>query len=365
MTDFKIALLGYGTAGAVFHAPLIAATPGLALAAIVTRSQAEAAHAAYPEAAIIDSAESLWARADAFDAVVIATPNATHVSLAHAAIEAGLAVIIDKPMAAHVAEADELIAAARAAGVSLTVFHNRRWDSDFLTVADLIGRDALGEIRRFESRFERWRPEAKPGWKRNTDRAAAGGILFDLGSHLIDQALALFGPVANVAAEVIPRYDATGVDDDTFVALEHTGGVRSHLWMSSVAPLPAPRLRVIGARAGYEKYGMDPQEDALRAGYSPTGTNWGHDPIDGRLGAGEAITAHATCDGDYGAFYRGVRDALAGRAPMPVAPEAAREVLRVIEAARIAHAERRVVQLGPVAVSCESAPSAVLRQDEA
>ena len=365
MTDFKIALLGYGTAGAVFHAPLIAATPGLALAAIVTRSQAEAAHAAYPEAAIIDSAESLWARADAFDAVVIATPNATHVSLAHAAIEAGLAVIIDKPMAAHVAEADELIAAARAAGVSLTVFHNRRWDSDFLTVADLIGRDALGEIRRFESRFERWRPEAKPGWKRNTDRAAAGGILFDLGSHLIDQALALFGPVANVAAEVIPRYDATGVDDDTFVALAHTGGVRSHLWMSSVAPLPAPRLRVIGARAGYEKYGMDPQEDALRAGYSPTGTNWGHDPIDGRVGAGEAITAHATCDGDYGAFYRGVRDALAGRAPMPVAPEAAREVLRVIQAARIAHTERRVVQLGPVAVSCESAPSAVLRQDEA
>ncbi len=364
MTDFKIALLGYGTAGAVFHAPLIAATPGLALAAIVTRSQAGAAHAAYPEAAIIDSAESLWARADGFDAVVIATPNATHGSLAHAAIDAGLAVIIDKPMAAHVAEADDLMAAARAAGVALTVFHNRRWDSDFLTVADLIDRGLLGDVRRFESRFERWRPEAKPGWKRDTDRAAAGGILFDLGSHLIDQALALFGPVANVTAELLPRYDATGVDDDTFVALEHTGGVRSHLWMSSVAPLPAPRLRVIGARAGYEKYGMDPQEDALRAGYSPA-ADWGHDPIDGRLGAGDAITAHATCDGDYGAFYRGVRDALAGRAPMPVAPEAAREVLRVIEAARIAHAERRVVQLGPVAVSCESAPSAVLRQDEA
>ncbi|MBH03867.1 MAG: oxidoreductase [Xanthomonadales bacterium] len=351
MTDFRIALIGYGTAGAIFHAPLIAATPGLALAAIVTRRQAEAARAAYPEAAILESAESLWARADAFDAVVIATPNATHVSLAHAAIEAGLAVIIDKPMAAHVAEADALMAAARRADVALTVFHNRRWDSDFLTVADLIARDALGDIRRFESRFERWRPEAKPGWKRDTDRAAAGGILFDLGSHLIDQTLALFGPVANVAAEVIPRYDADGVDDDTFVALEHTGGVRSHLWMSSVAPLPAPRLRVIGARAGYEKYGMDPQEDVLRAGGSPTAADWGHDPIDGRLGAGEAIIPHATMPGDYGAFYRGVRDALAGRAPMPVAPETAREVLRIIEAARTSHAERRVVELGRAVTS--------------
>ena len=345
MADFKIALVGYGTAGAVFHAPLIAATPGLALAAIVTRSQAASARAAYPDAEIIDTADAIWSRAGDFDAVVIATPNATHVPLAHAAIAAGLAVIIDKPMAAHVAEADGLIDAARAAGVALTVFHNRRWDSDFLTVADLISREALGPVRRFESRFERWRPEAKAGWKRDTDPSAAGGIAFDLGSHLIDQALELFGPAANVAAELIARYDAEGVDDDAFIALEHISGVRSHLWMSSVAPLPAPRMRVIGARAGYEKYGMDPQEDALRAGDSPTAADWGHDPVDGRLGAGETIRSHATQPGDYGAFYRGVRDALAGRAPMPVAPEAAREVLRVIEAARIAHTERRVVEL--------------------
>ena len=348
MTEvFRIALIGYGTAGAVFHAPLIAATPGLQLAAVVTSSaeRAKAIGQRYPEAAVLDSPEALWARAEDVDAVVIASPNATHARLARAAIAAGLAVVVDKPMAATPDDADTLIAEARAAGVGLTVFHNRRWDSDFLSLADLIADDALGPVRRFESRFERWRPEAKPGWKRDTAADAAGGILFDLGSHLIDQARMLFGPVARVYAELEARYEAGGVDDDSFVALEHRNGVRSHLWMSSVAPLAAPRLRALGTRAGYEKYGMDPQEDALRAGGSPAEPGWGHDPVAGQIGAGDDRVSHTTRAGDYGAFYRGVREALAGRAAMPVAAEDARAVLAVIEAAQRSHAERRVVEL--------------------
>ena len=344
---FRIALIGYGTAGAVFHAPLIAATPGLVLAAVVTSSaeRAEAIGQRYPDATVIASPEALWAQAADFDAVVIASPNATHAPLARAAIAAGLAVIIDKPMAATTADADRLIAEARAAGVGLTVFHNRRWDSDFLSLAALMADDALGDIRRFESRFERWRPEAKPGWKRDTGADAGGGILFDLGSHLIDQARVLFGPVARVYAELEARYEAGGVDDDSFVALEHASGVRSHLWMSSVAPLAAPRLRALGRRAGYEKYGMDPQEEALRAGHSPAEPDWGHDPVAGQIAAGDDVTPHTTTPGDYGAFYRGVREALAGAAPMPVAAEDARAVLAIIEAAQRSHAERHVVQL--------------------
>ncbi|HET7313574.1 Gfo/Idh/MocA family oxidoreductase [Salinisphaera sp.] len=345
----RVAVIGYGTAGRVFHAPLIHATPDLELTAIVTGNAERAAEIArrYPRVEVIGDTETLWSRAGEFDAVVVASPNGWHAEHARTAIAAGLAVVVDKPLATSAGEADGLIATAHARKVALTVFQNRRWDADFLTLSALIDAGRLGRVRRFESRFERWRPEPKPGWKRNADPEAAGGILFDLGSHLIDQALALFGPAHEVYAELDAGYTDSAVDDDSFVAVSHASGVRSHLWMSSVAPDPGPRFRVLGDKAGFVKFGLDPQEDRLREGAVPTGEDWGAEAEKawGRLAAGDHVETIPSRAGNYPAFYRRFAAALRGDAPLPVDARDAVAGLRVIEAARAASAERRVISL--------------------
>jgi scyllo-inositol 2-dehydrogenase (NADP+) len=201
-------------------------------------------------------------------------------------------------------------------------------------------------VHRFESRFERWRPAPKPGWRELADPEEAGGILYDLGSHLIDQALSLFGPARRVYAELERRRDGAAVDDDAFVALSHHSGVRSHLWMSAVAAQPGPRLRVLGSRGAYVKWGMDVQEEALRGGARP-GAGWGEEPEPrwGTLGADEDVRPVPTEPGDYPAFYRGVAAALREGAPPPVDPADAVAALEVIEAARRSAAEGRVEEL--------------------
>ena len=334
----RVGLIGFGLAGASFHAPLIAATPGLRIGAIVTsdagrRSQAGRAH---PDAELLDSAADLWDRADALDLVVIATPNASHAPLAEAALSRNLPTVVDKPLATSAAEARALLDAARQRGTLLTVFQNRRWDGDFLTLGRLIAEGALGRVHRFESRFERWRPEPKPGWRESGTPEDAGGILFDLGSHLIDQALVLFGPVAHVCAEVDRRRPGVRVEDDVFVALEHVSGVYSHLWMSALAALPGPRLRVLGDRGGYVKQGLDVQEAVLRAGGSPTDAGYGVEPTEqwGRLGTPESSRPVPTERGDWTAFYAGVVAAMREGAPVPVQPEDALAVLDIIERCR-------------------------------
>ena len=279
------------------------------------------------------------------DLVVLATPNRTHVPLTLAAFDAGLAVVVDKPLAPTADEGRHLIAKAEQRGLLLTVFHNRRWDGDFLTLRRLLREDALGDVLRFESRFERWRPVPKPGWRQQAAPEEAGGLLFDLGAHLIDQALVLFGPVDTVYAELDARRGA--VDDDVFVALTHASGVRSHLWMSAVAADLGPRMRVLGRRAAYTKYGLDVQEDRLRAGATPDQPGFSEEPKDqwGRLQSGDEATSVATEPGDYAAFYAGVRDALRHGAPPPVDPADAVRGLAVIEAARRSSETRRVVLL--------------------
>ena len=202
--EFRVGLIGYGLAGAVFHAPLISATPGLSLTAIVTANEARRAQAArdHPQARLLPDADSLWRSASELDLVVVASPNRTHAPLALAAVGAGLAVVVDKPLAATTGDARRLIDAARDRGTLLTVFQNRRWDGDFLTLRRLLAEGSLGAVMRFESRFERWRPTVKAGWRMLGAPEDAGGLLFDLGSHLIDQALVLFGPVTHVYAEL-------------------------------------------------------------------------------------------------------------------------------------------------------------------
>ncbi|MEV6010421.1 Gfo/Idh/MocA family oxidoreductase [Streptomyces sp. NPDC051976] len=338
-TPLRVGLVGYGPAGSFFHAPLIAATEGLVLDTIVTsdperRAQARAEH---PEVSFAASADELWSRAAGLDLVVLASPNRTHVPLAKAALRAGLPVVVDKPLAGTAAEARELAALAEREGLLLTVFQNRRWDSDFLTLRALLDKGALGEVRRFESRFERWRPQLKGGWRESGDPADVGGLLYDLGSHLVDQALTLFGPVSRVYAEVDVRRPGAAADDDAFVALTHAGGVRSHLWMSATTPRLGPRFRVLGSTGGYVTYGLDPQEGALREGLRPVpGSTWGVEPESdwGTLGTDENAAPVPSVPGDYPAFYAAVAAALRdGTAPPVTAVEAA-AALDVLEAAR-------------------------------
>lgn len=354
MAELRAGIIGYGLAGAVFHAPLIASTPGMRVAAIVTGDAERQAHAHrdFPGAAVYTTAQELLADPSALDLVVIAAPNRTHVPLGLAALDAGLPVVVDKPLAPSVAAGEELLAAAERAGMLLTVFQNRRWDNDFLTARHLIAADLLGPIVRFESRYERFRPAPKPGaWREQADPEEAGGLLFDLGAHLIDQALLLFGPPVSVYAEVDVRRPGALVDDDVFVALRFAGGAAAHLWMSMLPRLLGPRLRVVGPRGVYEKHGMDPQEDALRRGERPGGAEWGREA---RAGWGRLVTeagaaafdGHVeTLPGSYETFYAALRDALTSGGPPPVDPRDALAVLRVIAAARESARTGALVQL--------------------
>jgi predicted dehydrogenase len=280
------------------------------------------------------------------DLVVVASPNRTHVPLARAALRAGLAVVIDKPMAATAAEGREVSDEARERGLLLSVYQNRRWDGDFLTLRRLMAEGALGDVFRFESRFERWRPTPKGGWREDPDPAEAGGTLFDLGPHLVDQALVLFGPVTHVYAEVSVRRPGVRVDDDAFVALTHASGVRSHLHLSATAAEHGTRMRVLGTRAAYVKRGMDVQEAAMKAGERP-GPGWGEEPEAdwGQVGAADEWAPVRTERGDYGAFYAGMAAALRDGAPPPVDPMDSVAGLEIIEAARRSSDEGTVIQL--------------------
>ncbi len=351
-TSLRVAIIGYGGAGSVFHAPLIAATPGMEVAALVTGNaeRRRRAQERYPAATLYSDVAELWRDAARYDLVVVATANRSHVSLGLAALQAGLPVVIDKPLAASVSDAERLLALSKQSGKLLTVFQNRRWDNDFLTVRKLLSADLAGPVTRFESRFERYRAEPRPGsWRELPDPAEAGGLLFDIGSHLIDQALLLFGRPLRVYAEMARRRPGAQVDDDTFVALYFANGVVAHLWMSLVARLPAPRMRVSGLHGTYEKWGLDPQEDALRAGGDPAATQWGSEPRErwGRLVteiAGLPVDAHIeTVPGAYPQFYVLLRDALLNGGEPPVDASSVVEVLRVIEAARQSAAEGRVI----------------------
>ncbi len=344
----RVGLIGYGLAGAAFHAPLIAADPGMRLAAVVTADpeRSAAARRDHPDAAVVPSADRLWERAAELDLAVVATPNRTHVPLALAALEAGLPVVVDKPFAATAADALRVVEAARRRGLLLTVYQNRRWDGDFLTLRALLDGGRLGPVARFESRFERWRPAPRGGWRESGAPEEAGGTLYDLGSHLVDQALVLFGPVARVYAELDRRRPGVEVDDDAFLALAHRSGVRSHLWMSAAAAQGGPRFRVLGGAAAWVKHGTDVQEERLRAGGSPREAGWGEEPRErwGILGAGDQVEAVPTRPGAYPQFYEGVRRALREGGPAPVDPLDSVAGLRIIEAARASAEQGRVVE---------------------
>lgn len=350
MTPVRVGLVGFGLAGEVFHAPLIAAIPDLSLVSIVTThpERVARARAGYPGARILPEVASLWGSAADHDLVVVATPNRVHVPIALAAMEAGLHVVVDKPVAPSAAEGHRIATAAADRGLVLTVFQNRRLDGDFLTLKRLIAEGALGRVTRFESRFERWRPQVRAGaWRELGAPEEAGGLLFDLGSHLVDQAIQLFGSPTHVYAEVERRREGAQADDDAFVALRHGNGTVSHLWMSHVAGSLGPRYRVLGLAGAFEKLALDPQEQQLVDGIRPGDPRYGLEPEElwGELARGEEERRRvATERGAYQRFYEGVAKAIRDGAAPPVPPEEAILTIQVLESARDSSASRRVVE---------------------
>jgi scyllo-inositol 2-dehydrogenase (NADP+) len=347
--SLEVGLVGFGLGGGSFHAPLIAATPGLRLAAVVTRN-AERRHEVgrlYPEARVLSSAVELWAMKPQLDLVVVSTPNATHVPLARAVLESGAHVVVDKPFAPTADEAREIGGLAERVSRLAIPYQNRRWDGDFLTVQRLLREHKLGDVMRFESRFERWRATPKPGWIVPDAAERAEGVVYDLGTHLIDQALVLWGPVTTVYAELAKRHPDVHVDDEAFISLLHAGGVRSHLYMSTAAAQSGARMCVWGTRGAYVKHGLDVQEAALRAGARPGGPSWGVEERDhwGWFGMADERRHEPTEPGAYPAFYAGVERAIRTGAPPPVSVVEAVASLTVVEAALRSGRDRRPVTL--------------------
>lgn len=332
----RTAVVGFGISGRVFHAPLIEADPSYSLDVIVTADpeRAAAAAARYPQAQIIPTADALFALSADLDLVVVCTPPITHFDLAARAIAHKLHVVVDKPFVTTSAHGEELAARAAEAGVQLTVFQNRRWDADFLTLKKLLEEGALGEVRSFESRFEWWRPEGFGNWRDNASLTEGGGILHDLGAHLIDQAVQLFGPVEESYGETAKHGPhPEGADTEAFVSLLHESGVRSRLWMNGMAAQVGPRFHVLGSQAGYTKWGLDHQEADLAAGMSPLDPSYGVEPKDawGVLGIDGSTTSVPAETGAYPQFYAQLAAALRGEGPLPVNPAQSLEVLRTIE----------------------------------
>ena len=331
----RTAVVGFGVSGRVFHTPLIAADPGYSLDAIVTADPERAAEAArlYPGVRIVPTPDALFALAADLDLVILGTPPLNHFDLAARAIAHGLHVVVDKPFVTTSAHGEELIARAADGGVQLTVFQNRRWDADFLTLQKLVREGALGEIRTFESRFEWWRPDGFGNWRDTAVLSEGGGILHDLGAHLIDQAIQLFGPVAQSYGETANHGRPEGADTEAFVSLLHESGVRSRLWMNGMAAQAGPRFHVLGSKAAYTKWRLDGQEPALAAGMTPSDPAYGLEAQDswGVLGVDGSTVSVPAEKGDYPRFYRELATSLRGVGALPVQPSEALETLKIIE----------------------------------
>jgi predicted dehydrogenase len=291
----------------------------------MTGSRGAEVLARYPGTRVVGDVDALLELG--LDLVVVGSPPDSHAGLAETFLDAGVAVVVDKPFTVTSAEGWALVERAERLGVPLTVFQNRRWDGDFLTLRRLLAEGALGEVWRFESRFEWWKPDRGASWKTSTPVSAGGGILYDLGTHVIDQAVRLFGDAVPVHHELFTR-GSGAAPDDAFVVLRHESGVVSHLWMNGLTAQVGPRFRVLGSRGGFTKYGLDQQEAALRAGARPTDPSFGHDPAAATLGLDGATHPVPTDPGRYAEFYALLAEALRSGGPVPVDP---REPVRVIE----------------------------------
>lgn len=328
--NIRVGLIGYGYASKTFHAPLIAGTPGMTLAA-VSSSDAAKVHADWPSVPVVSEPKHLFNDPN-IDLIVTPTPNDTHFPLAKAALEAGKHVVVDKPFTVTLSQARELDALAKGLGRLLSVFHNRRWDSDFLTVKALLSEGTLGEITFFESHFDRFRPQVRNRWR---EQAGPGsGIWYDLAPHLLDQVVKLFGlPVSMTVdlAQLRPGAQTT----DYFHAVLSYPQRRIVLHGTMIAAAESARYIIHGTRGSYVKFGLDPQEDRLKNGERLPQEDWGYDMRDGVVTRveGEELVEETllTIPGNYPAYYAAVRDALNGTGENPVPASQAIQIMELIE----------------------------------
>lgn len=338
----NVGLVGFGFAGRVFHAPMISSVAGLNLRAIVQR-RGDDASSLYSNATQVRSVEELLAIPE-IQLVVIATPNTLHYSLAKQCLIAGKDVVVDKPFTTTYAEATELVDLARQRGRLLTVYQNRRFDGDFRTISDLLAKNRLGRIVLFESHFDRYRLELRPdAWRERPE--AGSGIFFDLGVHLLDQALLLFGPPEAITADI--RIERRGGQvDDAFDVLLHYSQMRALLRASMIALAPDLRFLVRGETAAYVKHGIDPQEEVLKRGEVPGADSWGKEKQQswGLLQSLDGSERVETEPGDYRLFYQNVRDAILGKSEITITHEQMLNVMHGVELARRSSEERRTVK---------------------
>ncbi|RXZ83417.1 oxidoreductase [Paenibacillaceae bacterium] len=348
METLGVGLIGYGLAGQTFHAPVISSVPGLKLHAVVERS-GERSLEKYPEIKLLRTAEELVQDPD-ISLVVIATPNAAHAKLAKLAMEHGKHVVIDKPFTVYSSEADELIAVSERQGVVLSAFHYRRWDGDFLTVKQIVETGTLGKVVEFESHFDRYTPFAAGDENWRNEQQPGSGVLYDLGPHLIDQALELFGKPRRLFADVRAQRPGAVVDDYFEVVLEFDE-VKAILKAGSLVRELGPRFTLHGTKGSFVKYGLDPQEDALKSGQTPAMPDWGREPeqqwgkLNTEFSGLHVIGAVETLHGSYQSYYEDIYNAIvSGREPA-VSAKQAREIVVLIEKAVESSARREMIEL--------------------
>jgi predicted dehydrogenase len=329
--QINVAVIGYGFAGQTFHAPLISATPGLRLRYIASTDSGKV-QKTWPKIDVLGYEEVFTT--PGIDLVVIAAPNVTHFELAQKALNSGKHVVVDKPFTTTVKEAEKLIALAKKQRRLLSVFQSRRWDADFLTLRKLLSTGDLGEVMYFESRYDRFRPEVKKRWRELP--GPASGTWYDLGAHLADQALQLFGTPDSVYADLaMQRPGATAVD--YFHVLLRYGSRRVVLHSGSLVVANSPRFFVHGTRGSYVKHGIDTQEDSLKAGKTPSSSGWGNDPLEGILFLEQKGKMQSSSvpnlPGNYLGYYEALRDAILKKGENPVPDEKALQVMKVLELA--------------------------------
>jgi scyllo-inositol 2-dehydrogenase (NADP+) len=336
-----VGLVGYGMAAASLHAPLIGAEPRLALRAVVSSDPAKV-HRDLPAVPVVSTVDGLLTD-PAVELVVVAAPTAVHFEIAAAALRAGRHVVVDKPLTVTVAEADELIALAAAAGRQLAAFHQRRWDSDYLSLTRCVHSGQLGRVSTYLARYDRFRPEVVDRWRERPGPGA--GLLHDLGAHLVDQALLLLGLPATVTADVGTQRPGATVDDYFHVVLGY-GPLRAILHAGSLVLAPGPRLEVHGDAGSFVSQGIDGQVAALLEGARPGDPGWGRTGGAAMLTTVDGARPAERVPGAYETFYRQLAAAVRGEGPVPVPAGAARDVVRVLECARRSSAEGRTLPLG-------------------
>jgi scyllo-inositol 2-dehydrogenase (NADP+) len=343
----RVGVVGFGLAGKIFHTSVIEATPGLELACVVQRSGDDAGRA-YPGVRLARSVEEMLGDVG-IQLVVVATPSYSHFELAKQCLREQRHVVVDKPFTLTSAEAAELMEMARERKLVVTAYQNRRWDGDFLTLREVIASGELGRLVTFESHFDRFRTQPRRDVWRESG-GPGGGTLFDLGPHLIDQALTLFGAPASVTASVRIERENAVVDDAFDLLLQYEGKHPMTVLLRSTltACKPGPRFVLHGTQGSFVKWGLDPQEEQLKAGMTFDSPGFGEEPESawGEVRLADGATRRVpTKRGDYRGLYENVRDAVLGRAELAVKPEDAWRTTRLIELARISSREGRRVQV--------------------